>query len=334
MRVPEPEWPQDEVELLEPPVEEVFEDPGAFEWRSPEPPEEPPFDFAVGEPVEPQGRPFDWAQDKPFGFAVGEPFDQLETAPVEPQDGPDGFDLSAIEEPADSLGQPVEGVVGEDASDGASPPSQSETRARDLGDVSSPAHSLLDLNLEQLEAVNARGPVVLIAPPGSGKTRTLAGRICRILQYASPQSVLAVTFTRYAAGEMRDQVRAVVGDDADEVNISTLHALGYGIIRAEADALGLNKDVGVASPSYVRRLVRRAAQAAGLDERWDLDGLAREIERAKGCLIGPDEYRVYPDDFYSQNVARVYSLYQETLREKNLIDFGDMVRLAVKVLEM
>jgi len=55
VRVPEPEWPQDEMELLEPPVEEMFEDPGAFEWWLPEPPEEPPFDFAVGEPIEPQG---------------------------------------------------------------------------------------------------------------------------------------------------------------------------------------------------------------------------------------------------------------------------------------
>jgi DNA helicase-2/ATP-dependent DNA helicase PcrA len=187
--------------------------------------------------------------------------------------------------------------------------------------------------MEQLEAVEARGPVALVAPPGSGKTRTLAGRICRILQNASPQSILAVTFTRYAAGEMRDQVRAVAGDAADEVNISTLHALGYGIVRAEADRLGLSGNVGVAQPSYVRHLVRRAAKAAGLDERWDLDGLIREIERAKGCLVGPDEYRVYPDDFYSQTVARVYRIYQEALREKNLVDFGDMVRLAVRALD-
>jgi len=174
---------------------------------------------------------------------------------------------------------------------------------------------------------------MLVAPPGSGKTRTLAGRICRILQNASPQSVLAVTFTRYAAGEMRNQVRAVAGDDADQVNISTLHALGLGIVRGEADRLGLGKDVGVAMPSYAHRLVRRAAKAANLDERWDLEGLVREIERAKGHLVGPDEYRVYPDDFYSQTVARVYRIYQETLREKNLVDFGDMVRLAVKALD-
>jgi superfamily I DNA/RNA helicase len=97
--------------------------------------------------------------------------------------------------------------------------------------------------------------------------------------------VLAVTFTRYAAAQMRDQVRAVSGDAADEINVSTLHALGYGIVRAEADHLGLGRNVGVALPSYVHHLVHRAMQAAGLDERWDLDGLVREIERAKGCLV-------------------------------------------------
>ena len=316
MHVPEPEWPQDEIELLEPPVDETFEDPGAFEWWPPEPPEEPSFDCA-------QDRPFDCAQDR---FA---------------QDRPGDFDLPPAEEPTGSLGEPVEDAPVGERSDGTSPGPRPEpatgsaeaARAEGSADATSPVHSLLDLNLEQLEAVEARGPVALVAPPGSGKTRTLAGRICRILQNASPQSILAVTFTRYAAGEMRDQVRAVAGDDADEVNISTLHALGYGIVRAEADRLGLSSDVGVAQPSYVRHLVRRAAKAAGLDKRWDLDGLVREIERAKGCLVGPDEYRVYPDDFYSQTVARVYRIYQETLREKNLVDFGDMVRLAVQALD-
>jgi len=152
-------------------------------------------------------------------------------------------------------------------------------------------------------------------------------------QHASPQSALAVTFTRYAAAQMRDQVRAVVGDAADEVNVSTLHALGYGVVRAQADHLGLHKDVGMASPSYAHTLVRKAAQAAGLDERWDVDSSVCEIERAKGNLLGPDEYPVHPGDVYSQTVARVYRIYQETLREKNLVDFGDMTRLAVRVLE-
>jgi DNA helicase-2/ATP-dependent DNA helicase PcrA len=278
VRIPEPEWPQDEFELLEPPLDEVFEDPGASGWCPLEPPEEPLCEF-----------------DPPNAV---EPVEHL--IPNEPV--LEAFDQDDRDESADDRVSP---------------------------------HTLLDLNLEQLEAVEASGPVMVVAPPGSGKTRTLAGRICRILQNASPQSVLAVTFTRYAAGEMRDQVRAVAGDSADEVNISTLHALGYGIVRAEADrlGLGLTGDVGVAQPSYVRYLVRRAAQAAGLDERWDLDNLAQEIERAKGRLLGPDQYPVYPDDFYSQAVARVYHLYQQTLREKNLVDFADMVRLAVQVLD-
>ena len=89
----------------------------------------------------------------------------------------------------------------------------------------------------------------------------------------------------------------------------------------------------MAGSSYAHRLARQAAKAANLDERWDLDGVVREIERAKGRLIGPEEYHVHPGDFYSQTIARVYRIYQEILREKNLVDFGDMIRLAVKALE-
>jgi DNA helicase-2/ATP-dependent DNA helicase PcrA len=271
VRVPEPEWPEEDFELLDPPVDVALEEPFA-----------PPTGYLSGPPEEPTG----------------------------------DFDLAPDDECPEEPGEVVEGMPDRKAHDDASP-----------------AHSLLDLNLEQLEAVEARGPVMVVAPPGSGKTRTLAGRVCRVLRHASPQSVLAVTFTRYAAAQMRDQVRAVVGEAADEVNVSTLHALGYGVVRAEADHLGLHRDVGVASPSYARTLVRRAAKAAGLDERWDVDGLAQEIERAKGRLVGPDEYPVHPGDLYGQTVARVYRVYQETLREKNLADFGDMIRLAVRALE-
>jgi DNA helicase-2/ATP-dependent DNA helicase PcrA len=278
VHIPEPDWPDEDFELFDLPVDVALEE---------------PFDA-------PEGRTGELPDEPPPGL-----------------DQPPGDDLSAC--PGDATISAPAGA----ASAGASP-------ARPAG---GPAHSLLDLNPEQLEAVEAPGPVALVAPPGSGKTRTLAGRVCRILQDAAPQSVLAVTFTRYAAGEMRDQVRAVVGDAADAVHISTLHALGYGIVRAEADRLGLSGHLGVALPSYAHTLLRKAARAAGLDERWDLDGLAREIERAKGNLLGPDEYRVYPGDAYSETVARVYRIYQETLREKNVVDFGDMIRLAVRALE-
>ncbi len=135
MRVLEPEWPQDEVELLEPPVDETFEDPGAFEWWPPEPPEEPSFDCA-------QDRPFDCAQDR---FA---------------QDRPGDFDLPPAEEPTGSLGEPVEDAPVGERSDGTSPGPRPEpaagsaeaARAEGSADATSPVHSLLDLNLEQLEA--------------------------------------------------------------------------------------------------------------------------------------------------------------------------------------
>jgi hypothetical protein len=138
VRVLEPEWPQDEIELLEPPVDEMFEDPTAFEWWPPEPPEESPFDYA---------------QDRPF--------DSNDRA----QDRPGDFDLPPVEEPTDSLGEPVEDVTGGEASDGTSPSTRPEPvagsgksdRAEGSAEATSPVHLLPDLNLEQLEAVEARG---------------------------------------------------------------------------------------------------------------------------------------------------------------------------------
>jgi DNA helicase-2/ATP-dependent DNA helicase PcrA len=192
--------------------------------------------------------------------------------------------------------------------------------------------SLLDLNAEQLEAVEAGGVVILEAPPGSGKTRTLAGRVCRILQKASPQSILAVTFTRNATAEMRQAIRRVVGDVADDVVVTTLHSLGLAIVSAEHESVKLGKNPGVAAPYYAGRLLKKAMKLAGIDERWDAEEMARVIAKAKARLQDPEDYETFADDYYSQNVARVYKQYQQLLRDKNLLDFGDMLRLAVKAL--
>ena len=195
------------------------------------------------------------------------------------------------------------------------------------------------LNGEQRQAVeHTEGPLLIIAGPGSGKTRVLAYRIAHILKrrLTSPQGIFAVTFTRKAAQQMRSRVGELVGEvNVDDMTITTIHSLAFSILRAEVDVLGLSsRRLRVCPPVTCGRLVRQAMEQVGLGSPWNPDVVREQIERAKDRLAGPEDFVVCPGDFFEEGVARVYARYQMLLREGNMVDFPDLVRLAVQVLEM
>jgi DNA helicase-2/ATP-dependent DNA helicase PcrA len=194
------------------------------------------------------------------------------------------------------------------------------------------------LNPEQRRAVQlTEGPVRIIAGPGSGKTRLLVYRIAYILKQrlASPHSVFTVTFTRKAAGEIRSRVDSLLQAsdiEAGDLPISTFHSLAYGIVRAEAEWLGFNPgQLRVCPLAQARRLLRQAMVEAGLDGRWDAALIARCIERAKDRLVAPAEYVQVPGDLMEEAVARVYARYQALLKDRNLVDYADLLPAAVQV---
>ena len=193
------------------------------------------------------------------------------------------------------------------------------------------------LNVDQRAAVErTNGPLLVLAGAGSGKTRTLTYRIANILEsgLASPHSILAITFTRKAAWEMRRRLADLVGSAADDVAVSTFHAFGFKLLSAEGAALGFNPaKLKVMDASEARRLLLRALKDAKFDPaRWSLDDLVRTIERAKDNLRAPADLVRVKGDFFEESLAQAYARYQQLLMERNAVDYGDLIRLAMDAL--
>jgi len=192
-----------------------------------------------------------------------------------------------------------------------------------------PAVVLLDdLTPAQREAVtHFEGPLLILAGAGSGKTRVITRRVAWLLQQGvRPSSILAITFTNKAAGEMRQRVEAVVPNS--RVWISTFHSLGARLLRQFADRLCLDRNFTIYDQTDRARVVKTAMEAldASLANRFSPESIAGAISKAKNQLLGPEKYAARgEDDFFGQIVARVYPLYQKRLRDANALDFDDLL---------
>src|SRR4026207_1485564 len=126
------------------------------------------------------------------------------------------------------------------------------------------------INPEQREAVLHRdGPLLILAGAGSGKTRVITYRIAYLIGdgHAQPDQVLAVTFTNKAAGEMREGVEALIGDDATGVWLSTFHSLCARLLRREAPKIGLSRDFVIYDSSDQVAVVKQAEKELGIDDK-------------------------------------------------------------------
>ncbi len=206
------------------------------------------------------------------------------------------------------------------------------------------AHWLHDLNAPQLEAVqHVYGPLLVVAGAGSGKTRVLTRRIAHLLNdvtagghpHARPQEILAITFTNKAAAEMRERVRALVGDQASQhMWVMTFHAACARFLRSEADRLGYRSSFTIYDQGDQVRLVKQCLETLEKDpKRFAPAAVHHVISNAKNKLLGPVEYRAQVSDFMEETVAEVYELYDARLRASNAMDFDDMLRYAVQLLE-
>ncbi len=175
-----------------------------------------------------------------------------------------------------------------------------------------------DLDEDQRATVEiVDGPLLIVAGPGSGKTRTLTERIAHIVeQGAAPESCLAVTFTRRAAAEMRERLARRL-PAADRVPVHTFHSLGLSILREHASAAGLKPDFRVAAES---ERVAMLAEAFKVPPRR-AETLLNAISKAKRTQAAP-----------VGEVAEALTAYRDALAARSWIDFDDMVGLAVKLL--
>jgi DNA helicase II / ATP-dependent DNA helicase PcrA len=188
-----------------------------------------------------------------------------------------------------------------------------------------------DLTPGQREAVtHFEGPLLIIAGAGSGKTRVITRRVAWLLeQGVKPWSILAITFTNKAAGEMRQRVEALV--PGNRVWISTFHSLGARLLRQYAERLGLDKNFTIYDQGDRVKIVKSALEAANIDHvRFTPETIQAAISKAKNQLITADKYALQATDFFTQTVARVYPVYEKKMHDANAVDFDDLLlRLAL-----
>ena len=189
---------------------------------------------------------------------------------------------------------------------------------------------LSKLNPPQRDAAShGRGPLLVLAGAGSGKTRVITFRIAHLLdQGVSPTQICAVTFTNKAAAEMRERVGGLLRDQAvaRQLTIGTFHALGLQILRTERKALGMPRGFAIYDASDQLGTVREAMRSLrDGDRRYDAKAVLTRISMAKSSFIKPEDYEGNPADDYDAITREVYPKYQETLRSCAAFDFDDLI---------
>lgn len=193
---------------------------------------------------------------------------------------------------------------------------------------------LADLTQAQREAVtHIDGPLLVLAGAGSGKTRVITRRIAYLLaQGTCGESILALTFTNKAAGEMRERVESLV--PRSKVWVGTFHGFCARLLRSYAPLVGLDRTFTIYDQSDRLRTVKAAMERLHLDELGVTpERVDAAISRAKNDMIGPKAYAAHSEsDHVSAVVARVYPRYQELLREASAVDFDDLLLHVVTIL--
>ena len=196
---------------------------------------------------------------------------------------------------------------------------------------------LKNLNNEQLKAVQCvKGPVLILAGAGSGKTTVLVNRIAYILGELkeSPYRILAITFTNKAANEMKERIRGKIGDVADTMWIGTFHSICVKILRSTIDTIGYGKNFIIYDSTDTQSIIRECLKELNIDDKkWSPRAVASAISRAKDELITPELFREkYQSDFRMRVISDVYDKYQTKLKNNNALDFDDIIVNTVRVL--
>jgi DNA helicase-2/ATP-dependent DNA helicase PcrA len=184
------------------------------------------------------------------------------------------------------------------------------------------------LNPQQKNAVTAgNGPVLVVAGPGSGKTRVLTQRIAYLIavEGVRPWQILAVTFTNKAAKEMGERVKRILPDQAIEgIMLGTFHSICARILRREAEFLPIQSNFVIFDTDDQERIVKSVIREQNINEKlYRPASVLGAISRAKNELIRADDYptQTYRDEI----VKRVYGEYQKRLIASNAVDFDDIL---------
>ena len=231
----------------------------------------------------------------------------------------------------------------------------SPAHAGDASDAAQTEHAAPGLDPSQREAARAEhGPILVEAGPGTGKTRTLVGRVLYLLDRGvDPTSILALTFSNKAAEEMRERIAQAVPEAAPLIWMGTFHAFGLDLLRKYGTHLGLPTDPPVLDPVDAMFLLERELPTLGLsyyqylpEPTKNLKPILSAISRAKDEVATPADYGRFAERMRAAaateadveaaekalEVARVYAAYQARLERDGLLDFGDLIARTITVL--
>lgn len=191
------------------------------------------------------------------------------------------------------------------------------------------------LNPQQRAAVTAgNGPVLVVAGPGSGKTRVLTQRIAYLIaeEGVRPWQILAVTFTNKAAREMQERVKKLLPDQATEgIMLGTFHSICARILRREAEHLPIESNFVIFDVDDQERIVKNVIRELKINEKvYRPASVHASISRAKNELIGADDYPTLT--YRDEVVKRVYAEYQKRLIASNAVDFDDILVYTARLL--
>ena len=190
---------------------------------------------------------------------------------------------------------------------------------------------LSQLNEQQREAaVHYQGPCAINAGPGSGKTKTLISRAAFMIEDGiSPYNILLFTFTRKAAGEIRDRVHLQIGEKAEGITVGTYHSFCMRLLRRYADRIGWTKNFSIYDEDDKKGILKPLAKAEDVDARL----VAGSISRFKQCLLTPVNAMQVAETAYERKAAKIYESYMQQLKAANAFDFDDLIYFSIRLLE-
>ena len=193
------------------------------------------------------------------------------------------------------------------------------------------------LNEMQKEAVlHTEGPLLILAGAGSGKTRVLTHRIAHLVKdkNVEPWHILAITFTNKAAKEMKERIETLVGEEATRsMWVSTFHSMCVRILRRNIELLGYGKWFTIYDTSDQKSLIKQIIKNLDYNEKaFPVGAVLGEISAQKNEAISPAKYtKIVGEDFRLSRIAKIYTMYQQQLKENNALDFDDLL---MKVYEL
>ena len=196
---------------------------------------------------------------------------------------------------------------------------------------------LESLNPAQREAVEAvQGPLLILAGPGSGKTRVITHRMAYLIKICgvAPHRIMAVTFTNKAAREMKERLYQLVGQTVESIALGTFHAICAKMLRIDGEPVGLDKNLVIFDDDDQISIVKRAMQELVVDPKnFSPRSVLSSISAAKSQLIGVEEHAQHTQSYFDEVVHRIYQRYQALLQDNNGVDFDDLLLKTVQLLQ-